>query len=182
MHGRLDRERIRDLFGKLSAKLEKKGVRAHIYLVGGAMMTLTYNHNRTTWDIDGRIDRGHREVTEAVLEIAREENLPGTWLNDQNTPYMPTGDDPEAQRVFESVSLVVTGASPRRLLAMKLEKGRLGDQPDIEVLMRFLGIGSVREALALHKEVYGGGVVNKKTQLLLEELSAKAGALDEEKR
>ncbi len=75
MHGRLDRERILDLFGKLSAKLEMKGVRAHIYLVGGAMMTLTWSENRTTWDIDGRIDHGHREVTEAVLEIARAENL-----------------------------------------------------------------------------------------------------------
>ena len=181
MRGRLDRERIRDLFGKLSEKLEKRGVRAHIYLVGGAMMTLTWNESRTTWDIDGRIDRGHREVTEAVLEIAREENLPGTWLNEQNTPYMPTGDDPEARRVFESASLVVTGASPRRLLAMKLEKGRLGDQPDIAVLVRLLGIGSVREALALHREVYGGGRVNKKTRLFLEELAAKAGGPDEEK-
>ena len=151
----LDRERLTTLLEKLSRRLRREGIHARLYLVGGALLALGFDRDRTTWDVDVRIETNEDKVTPAVLGIAREEGLPGTWLNEQNTPYMPTRPDTKARTVFASSSLTVIGASAEHLLAMKLHKGRAVDQDDIRVPVGKLGIGSVDEALGLHEQAYG---------------------------
>ena len=155
MNGMLGRERLKALLEKLSKRLERDGVRARMYLVGGALMALEFDRDRATWDIDVRIETNDDTVNRAVLEIAREEGLPGTWLNEQNTPYMPTRVDTKAKTVFASANLTIIGASAEHLLAMKLHKGRAVDRDDIRVLVRRLGIGSADEAVSIHEHAYG---------------------------
>ena len=59
-----------ELLDELSGRLKQKKVRASIYIVGGAAMALAFVRSRTTHDIDGRIDKGHGALSEAVHEIA----------------------------------------------------------------------------------------------------------------
>ena len=82
MTGPLDRRRIRELFDELSDELKWTRTRAQIYIVGGAAMSLAFSRDRTTRDVDARIDAGHHRLTEAVRKLGRKHGLGDTWLND----------------------------------------------------------------------------------------------------
>ena len=50
MHGSLSRDDILGLFDELSGSLRNRGVRGHVYIVGGAAMILGFRRERTTHD------------------------------------------------------------------------------------------------------------------------------------
>ena len=52
-----------------------RGTRAQIYIVGGAAMSLAFSRERTTRDVDARIDTGHSRLTEAVRTVGRRQGL-----------------------------------------------------------------------------------------------------------
>ena len=144
---------LTELLDTLSERLRRKRAVARLYVIGGACMALAYGRGRSTRDIDARIDAGHGALIEAAHDIARERGLPKSWLNDQATSAIPRGPDRRAQTLYESSHLVVTGASPEYLLAMKLEAGRDKDYDDIAYLLERLGIEASDEALAIHETV-----------------------------
>ena len=58
--------------GRGAEHIELEGdQRAQIYIVGGAAMSLAYSRERTTRDVDARIDAGHSRLTEAVRTVGR---------------------------------------------------------------------------------------------------------------
>ena len=67
---------------------------------------------------------------------------------------MPHKDDTQATTVFNSPSLVVTGASAKHLLAMKIDAGRPEDVEDIEWLLEQLDITDLDAAIEVHRETY----------------------------
>ena len=154
MNGSLDRDALIELLDDLAARLRRRRVRAHVYVIGGAAMTLAFARERSTHDIDARIDSAHAAVTEAVREIARERQLPGSWLNEQATSFLPRRPDTAAPTLYDSPNLVVTGASPRYLLAMKLRAARGHDEQDVETLIRHIGIKTAAEAAAVHDDLF----------------------------
>ena len=154
MNGSLDRDALTQLLDDLAHRLRRRRVRAHIYVMGGAAMTLAFARERSTHDIDARIDSAHADVTAAVREIARERQLPGSWLNEQATSYLPRKPDTAAPTLYDSPSLVVTGASPRYLLAMKLRSARGHDEQDVATLIRHLGITTAPEAVEVHDHLF----------------------------
>ena len=154
MNGSLDRDALLELLDDLAQRLRRRRVRAHVYVMGGAAMTLAFARERSTHDIDARIDSAHAAVTEAVHEIARERQLPGSWLNEQATSFLPRRPDTAAPTLYDSPSLVVTGASPRYLLAMKLRSARGHDETDIATLIRHLDIGTAEEAVGIHDHLF----------------------------
>ena len=154
MRGSLDREALIELLDELARRLERRKVRAQVYLIGGAAMSLAFDRSRTTHDVDARIDSGHGALTEAVREIARERGLPGTWLNEQATANLPRSPDTRARTVYESEYLTITGASAEHILAMKLEAGRATDVDDIATLIGRLRISTAEEALAIHGRLF----------------------------
>ncbi len=79
--GALDRDTLHQLFGELADELAQVRVRACIYIVGGAAITMAYRRDRATEDVDARIDDGHQAVLTGVGIIARRHGLPATWLN-----------------------------------------------------------------------------------------------------
>ena len=89
MNGSLTKDELIELLDELSERLKRKKTRASVYIVGGAAMALAFDRSRTTHDIDGRIDKGHGALIEAVREIAHRRGLPTSWLNDQAAPKMP---------------------------------------------------------------------------------------------
>lgn len=156
MHGSLDRNAILDALEALSERMRKKRLRAHIYIVGGAAMSLTHRRSRATFDVDALIVDETGSVVEAAREVAAERGLPRDWLNDnvRQLSVMPPEPDHRARTIFDSPHLVVTGASASHLLAMKVHAARDKDLEDITTLVRELGIATMTEVREIHKAVF----------------------------
>lgn len=168
MSGPLGREQILELFEELSEELRFNRARAQLYVVGGAAMSLAFDRERTTRDVDARIAAGHHRLSEAVRAVGLRHGLPDTWLNEQATAWMPRADDARAQTLYESPYLTVTGASARHLLAMKLRAGREQDREDIAVLCKHLGLERREQAVWIYREVFPGEYPDFRGRALLE--------------
>lgn len=150
----LSRADIETLLDALSERLHEKQAFAKLHLVGSACIALAYERERTTLDIDARVDAGHSALEDAIREIAQEHDLPERWLNDQARGFIPEADDASSPTLYESQSLVVTGASGEYLLAMKLEASREKDTEDVRYLLHHLGIAEADAALEQHRTLF----------------------------
>lgn len=115
--GFLDAERIEQGFQRLSERLQEEGLRASVYIVGSAVMLFAHGLPRTTEDVDVMYtgEKNHGKVLRLAGEVGRELGLPQNWLDDDfrfvdPQPVQPRRDQ-RAHTLFESPSLVVTGAS-----------------------------------------------------------------------
>jgi hypothetical protein len=163
------KKRILQALQALGEELTREGVRAEIFIVGGAAMALAYSTRRVTRDIDA-VFEPKQTVYAAAAKVAEELGLPEDWLNDAVKGFMPGPD--EAPRPVPAIEgIEVTTASPRYLLAMKLMAMRFGeDDEDIEILLRECDIHSAEGALDVLKQVYPAREPPAKTRFFLEEL------------
>jgi hypothetical protein len=161
--------RILQALQALGEELAREGVRAQVFIVGGAAMALAYSTRRVTRDIDA-VFEPKQTVYTAAAKVAEELGLPDDWLNDGVKGFMPGPD--EAPRPVPAIDgIEVTTASPRYLLAMKLMAMRFGeDDEDIEILLRQCDIHSTEGALDVLKHVYPAKEPPAKTRFFLEEL------------
>ena len=72
MSGSLDRNRIMKLFETLSARLAARRIRGQLYIVGGSAMIVGYGRERTTRDVDARIEYANARRRECVSKIVDE--------------------------------------------------------------------------------------------------------------
>jgi hypothetical protein len=163
------RSRILQALQALGEELTSEGVRAQIFIVGGAAMALAYSTRRVTKDIDA-VFEPKQTVYAASAKVAEELGLPADWLNDAVKGFMPGPDD--ARRPVPAIEgIEVTTASPRYLLAMKLMAMRFGeDDEDIEILLRECDIHIAEDALAVLEQIYPTKEPPAKTRFVLEEL------------
>jgi hypothetical protein len=163
------RPRILQALQALGEELTSEGVRAQIFIVGGAAMALAYSTRRVTKDIDA-VFEPKQTVYAAGAKVAEELGLPDDWLNDAVKGFMPGPDD--ARRPVPAIEgIEVTTASPRYLLAMKLMAMRFGeDDEDIEILLRECDIDTTEDALAVLEQIYPTNEPPAKTRFFLEEL------------
>ena len=152
----LDRATLERAYSSLARHLAGRGVRAHIYVAGSASLVLAHRRSESTLDVDALEIDPRGPVLESAREVAREQGLPDDWLNDQIrfVPILPARQGPRAEVLFDSESLVVTGASPAHILAMKVRAARPGDLEDIKLLARELGITRMAEVREVHDAVY----------------------------
>lgn len=151
----LDRESIRRAFEGLEKHLAKRGLRAHVYIVGSAVLVLAHRRSQTTMDVDA-LSIDHRSaVPDAARKVAREQGLRDDWLNDQVrwVLVLPTQPDARTEVLFDSPHLVVSGASAAHVLAMKVRAAREHDLEDIKTLVRELGITGMQEVREIHRAV-----------------------------
>ena len=163
----LGREQILAVLRDLAEELDRQGVRAEVFLVGGAAMTLAYDTRRATRDLDA-IFEPKWTVYEAARQVADNHGLPEDWLNDAVKGFLH-GNDPDAVPVLDTPGLRVDVASPRYLLAMKLLAARDEDVDDILFLYRLCGFRTVSEGLDLVEAAYPGKQIPIRVQYLLEE-------------
>ena len=149
MSGSLDHGRIRQLFDELSAALEARGVRGHVYLVVGGALITGYGGDRTRKDVGVRIDEAKDEVLAAAKTVAERNGLDDNWLDLEAAQFVPRGDEVRAKTVYDSPGIVVTGASPEYLLAMKVFAAREPDLQDIKHLAGMLGIDEASDAIRI---------------------------------
>jgi len=150
----LSRDDLERAFQALERRLAERGVRAHLYVVGGAAMAMAYRRSRTTIDVD-ELTIDHREaVMEAAADVARDLGLESGWLSDEVRTAVPVVSDAAAKTLFSSPHLVVTGASEAHMLAMKVHAGREADAQDIRWLLRRLGVRTMSEVEDIHRLVF----------------------------
>lgn len=121
----LDRTTLRRAFSSLARHLAARGVRAHIYVAGSAPLVMAHRRSEATKDVDA-----------LAIEI------------------LPYREDPRPEVLFDSESLVVTGASPAHILAIKVRAARPRDLEDIKILARELGITTMAEVREIHRAAY----------------------------
>ena len=127
MSGSLDRNRIMRLFETLSARLAARGIRGQLYIVGGRAMIVGYGRERTTRDVDARIEYAKDEVLAAAEEIAAEENLDPNWLNENARLFMPPAKDDRARTVQHARPRALSGRLNHAAGARAQQKVARGD-------------------------------------------------------
>ena len=174
MSGSLDHALIRQLFDELSAALEARGVRGHVYLLGGGALIAGHGKERATKDVDVRIDAATDEVLAAAKTIGERHGLDERWFDLKAAQFVPRGDDVRAKTVYNSPGLVVTGASAEHLLAMKVFAARDIDLQDVKHLAGVLGITKASDAIRICEQAYPGWHVMEKTRRQVEHAIADA--------
>lgn len=147
---KLDRSDIQTLLRDLGERLDERGVVADIYIAGGAAVTLCYERDYSTTDVDALYDP-RQVVSEVARDVAEESGyeVPDHWLNDALKRYMqtPESDDERREIMADCPGLRVMVASPERILGMKCAAGRQKDIDGIIHLCEHLGIENVDELL-----------------------------------
>jgi Nucleotidyltransferase of unknown function (DUF6036) len=154
----MDRGEIIAALTDLAAELDRRGVSADMYVVGGAAIALAFDERRSTRDIDA-VFEPKSIVYEAADVVAERDGLPAGWLNDAVKGFL-AGDDPMATPVLDLPGLRCLAASPRTLLALKILAHRVGeDEADVRLLARELGLERADQALAVAEETFGDRLI-----------------------
>jgi len=77
----LDRQAILEALHALDEELGSRGVRANVFVVGGAAMAMAYDARRSTADVDA-VFAPADEVRRAAAVVADRLGIPDDWLND----------------------------------------------------------------------------------------------------
>lgn len=175
----LDRETIVELLTQLGARLDRQGLYAEIYVVGGTAMLLAYNRTRLTRDVDAVsedsdvVEREARAMAEGHRELAED------WLNSRVRPMLPRLVDQEQIEVLAVPGLSVAVASPEHMLAMKVRAARgERDIEDILLLCERLGLTSIAAVFRVADDVWGPGMIRDENVLLVSEALRGAGLGD----
>lgn len=171
----LDLERLKGLLQELSDDLESRGVKAQLFVVGGAAMALAYDRQRVTQDIDAFFEPTS-EVRESATAIAERHGLEPDWLNDAAKGFLPPADA-RPSTVFESDALLVQIPSPEYLLAMKLHASRDDrDLNDAAILYNRLNY-TPQQASDLLARTYPASMLLPKHIYVISEVAQRARAL-----
>jgi hypothetical protein len=161
----LSPEDIHGLLHELATRLNARGVKAAIRLVGGAALATRGYRQTMTFDVDA-VFHPEGPVLEAAAQMAAERNLPPDWLNNDAMAYVPFINPNEWVELFHDGDVTVSTAPAKMLLAMKLKSNRgRRDADDIGRLLAICRINSVEQAQQVYESYH--------TQ---EELSAAAVA------
>jgi hypothetical protein len=164
-----DRDELRALLTEVADVLEARGIRAELFIVGGAAIALAFNARRLTADVGG-VFEPKSMVYEAAAEVAAARGLRPDWLNDAVKGLLP-GTDPDAREVLDLPGLRVSVPSARYLLALKVQAARVDrDTDDIRLLAQLCGATTAHEVLAIAEDVIGRKRLLPKAQFVVQEL------------
>lgn len=150
----MDRDEITSALAALAAELDRRGVSAEMYVVGGAAIALAFDERRATRDIDA-VFEPKNAVYEAAAVVAEQLGLPAGWLNDAVKGFL-AGNDPTAAPVLDLPGLRCLTASPEILLALKVLAHRIGeDEEDLRLLAAALGLERADQVLEIAERTYG---------------------------
>lgn len=150
----MDRGEIVAALTALAAELDRRGVSAEMYVVGGAAIALAFDERRATRDIDA-VFEPKSVVYEAAAVVGEQLGLGPGWLNDAVKGFLE-GEDFEAAPVLDLPGLRCLAASPETLLALKVLAHRVGeDEDDVRLLADRLGLTRSDQVLAIAERAYG---------------------------
>jgi hypothetical protein len=151
---------------ELARRLDARGVRAHIRVVGGAALSLSYADRAVASDVDAAFTP-IAEIVAVAREIAKERGWPDEWLNNHAGKFIPIArDDWLAFLSVGGVEIVIAG--PHLLLAMKLLSSRIGrDDIDIAYLVDVVGVTAEEQAEEVFETFLPGEVLSERAIRIL---------------
>lgn len=144
---------VRRLLGLLDAELERRGIAASLYVVGGAAIALTHDASRRTQDVDAAMVP-QDDILAAARSVAESQGLPPSWLNANAAAWLPPIAD-ETLSTPTTPGLRIEIANPETLLAMKLIASRNRDIADIKLLAETLAISDPKDLADIVRDRYG---------------------------
>lgn len=170
----LGREELVGLLTEIGEVLADRGVKGHLFVVGGAAMALAYDTRRSTRDLDG-VFVPKDVVAEVAEAVGARHGLEPGWLNDAVQGFVPD-DDPDATTLIDTGGIAVTVTSPRYLFATKVMASRVErDADDLLALFDLSGYRDADEALADAERRYGRQPLPAKAGFLLREVLGAPG-------
>jgi hypothetical protein len=169
-----DRHLLRRAFDLLAAKLADRDVVGEVHVFGGAAMVLAYHARAATRDVDALLSPDE-PVLDAAAEVARELDLPRSWLNNQASTYV-SGRAGRGTPVYDHPNLRVMTTPPEHLLAIKARAARAArDTDDLRLLLGRLDLRTLDDVTALVSTFFPGEPLSERSRLLLEDLLAERG-------
>lgn len=172
----LSKETILKAFQSLSDHLATEGVKGELCIFGGTVMVLAFTARMTTKDVDA-IFQPTQLVRESAAQIAREMDLPSTWLNDAVKGYISAKHETIEGALPQYPNLRLLMPTPEYLLAMKCLASRIestekkgGDVQDITFLIRHLKLKSAPEVMEIVAKYCPPNRIPLKAQYLVETL------------
>lgn len=130
------------------------GVMYALYVIGGVAMGSVFDA-RMTQDIDVATEAIPADVMRAAEIVAERHDMSATWINNQAAEFTNLDLPLEAFDVlYAGECLMVRGAKPEYLLAMKVMSGRGKDLQDIIDLAEATGIVTRDSLVSLCDQVY----------------------------
>ncbi len=109
-------EDFRAALDDLLNRLQRSGIAADIYLLGGAALALGHNARSTITDVDATI-RCTADLSTLITEVGAVHGLASDWLNTNVAMYLsPLVDDPAP------VDIAVAGASRVRAASLEIRR------------------------------------------------------------
>ncbi len=147
-------DEILELLTELGQRLSAKGVRASLYIVGGAAIAIELDTRRVTADVDA-VFHPETSVASEAAAMAHDRGLPRQWLNQAAAAWVPGASSDVDAVLLDIPGLAVAVASPTHLLAMKMAAFRPTDRADLELLFAELEITTPERAADVVATVYG---------------------------
>jgi hypothetical protein len=150
----MDSTQIERYLGFLGQKLGEMQIKATIILLGGALMVTQIGNRKSTQDIDVVVatndQRTYQTIQQAIQLVAKEKNLPSSWMNDDVTIIVDQIGKPKTPRLWKTFSnLAVYVPELEYILALKLFSGRPQDDRDIQALSQRLRVHTQARAWSI---------------------------------
>lgn len=165
----LTRDEIVALLIEVGQRLDERGARGDLFVVGGTAMALAYDARRLTGDVD-TVFEPKSVVHEAIRYIARRHGLADDWINVAAKGFLP-GNDSNVRVVLDVPGLRVSIPSTEYLLALKVHAARPDrDLDDIRFLADQLGLTTPGQVLDVAERFFGPNRLEPKSQFFIEQI------------
>ena len=139
------------VLGRLEARMAESGLRAHIYLTQRTVVEFATRRKRTDRPLERNV--GPEPVRRVLAELLRPETEPQSWLTRLHVVAAGRNRVP-APTLWNSPSLVVTGAMASRALCAALEHEPAYPAETIDCLMQEADVDE-DEAASMFEAVTG---------------------------
>ena len=153
------------------------GVMYSLHIIGGVAMGAIFDA-RMTQDLDVASEGIRLEVMKAAQVVAKRHNMAENWINNQAAEFVDIDLPLDAFDIlYAGQCLMVRGAKPEYLLAMKLMSGRGKDLPDILELAEATGAATAEALVSLCDRVYANTDSYSLERSWVESVSADVASL-----
>ena len=165
---------IRTLVQEVAERLDPKGKRHVLIIVGGSLLAWR-GLRETTEDVDS-VRLIDDEVRSAVASVAAAHGLSPDWLNANAAMFIPATLDPDACDVLiDHHRLLVLGAPMREVFVMKMYRGLPNDVADMIATWPLIGFCNAQQVVDAYFAAYPHAAADEHLDQYVVDIALRAG-------